>query len=210
MLTWKPPSGQMALIEPLDDGTTCLTGIVVDADGDDEAVVIDLGGSPRPAEPVCEVTASFFSPDALYRTEATLRPHNGNDSVIDLVIHEVERVQRRSSPRARVTVPVVLSNFDNPDLDAGGSVFASVRGATIDISEGGCRVVTERRFPPSCDPTVLLHLSPTEELVALAAVLEERPRSNGEYEYRLVFIDPDDDHRERLAKVVANAPLEVA
>jgi hypothetical protein len=176
---------------------------VVENEGD--AVVIDLGGSPRPKEPTCEVMASFFSPDALYRIEATLSPHNGQDSVFDLDVHRVQRVQRRGRPRAKVALPVVLSNFDTPDPDAGGEVFASVTGESIDISEGGCRVVTDHRFPPSCDPTVMLHLSPTEELVALAAVLEESKRSDGRFEYRLVFIDPEDDHRERLAKVIAAA-----
>jgi hypothetical protein len=120
-------------------------------------------------------------------------------------MEQVERVQRRAAPRAKVTLPVVLSNFDHPDPDAGGEVFASVRGQSIDVSEGGCRVITDGRFPTSCDPTVMLHLTPTEDLVALAAILEERPQSNGRFEYRLVFIDPEDDHRERLAKVVANA-----
>ena len=105
------------------------------------------------------------------------------------------------SPARRLCLTVT----SRPDPDAGGEVFASVTGESIDLSEGGCRVVTDRRFPPSCDPTVMLHLSPTEELVALAAVLEENPRTDGRFEYRLVFIDPEDDHRERLAKVVASA-----
>ena len=201
---WRPPSGGTALIEPLGDSKVCLTGVVLDEE-EDEVVVIDLTGSPPPKEPKCEVLASFFSPEALYRTEATLSPHDGREMVFDLDIHQVERIQRRGSRRAQVTLPVVLSNFDSPDPDAGGEVFASVTGESIDISEGGCRVVTDRRFPPSCDPTVMLHLSPTEELVALAAVLEEHPRSDGRFEYRLVFIDPEDDHRERLAKVVAAA-----
>ena len=208
MLEWRPPSGGTALIEPVADSHVCLTGTVLDEEGADEqgeVVVIDLGGSPPLKEPKCDVIASFFSPDALYRTEATLAPHDGRDNVVDLTIHQVERIQRRGAPRARVSLPVVLSNFDSPDPEAGGEVFASVKGESIDVSEGGCRVVTERRFPPSCDPTVMLHLSPTEELVALAAVLEERPTPDGRFEYRLVFIDPEDDHRERLAKVVATA-----
>ncbi|MFL6178214.1 MAG: PilZ domain-containing protein [Ornithinibacter sp.] len=186
------------------EGNVCLTGIVLDEEGDD-VVVVDLRGSPPPKEPTCEVLASFFSPDALYRTEASLAPHDGREMVFDLTIHQVERIQRRGSRRARVTLPVVLSNFDSPDPDAGSEVFASVTGESIDVGEGGCRVVTERRFPPSCDPTVMLHLSPDEELVALAAVLEERPTPDGRFEYRLVFIDPEDDHRERLAQVVAAA-----
>jgi len=204
MHDWRPPSGGTALIEPVSEHSVCLTGIVLD-EPEGDVVVVDLHGSPAPKEPKCEVLASFFSPDALYRTEATLAPHDGREMVFDLTIHQVERVQRRGARRAKVTLPVVLSNFDSPDLDAGGEVFASVRGESIDVGEGGCRVVTERRFPPSCDPTVMLHLSPSEELVALAAVMEESTRSDGRYEYRLVFIDPEDDHRERLAKLVATA-----
>jgi hypothetical protein len=207
MLEWRPPSGGTALIEPVADSHTCLTGTVLDDEGvdEDDVVVVDLGGSPPPQESKCDVIASFFSPDALYRAEATLTPHDGRANVFDLAIHQVERIQRRGVRRARLTLPVVLSNFDSPDPDAGGNVFASVTGESIDISEGGCRVITDRRFPPACEPTVMLHLSPTEELVALAAVLEERPTDDGRFEYRLVFIDPDDDHRERLAEVVASA-----
>ena len=208
MLEWRPPSGGTALIEPVTEGHGCLTGVVVEeagADEQDDVVVIDLGGSPPPKEPKCDVIASFFSPEALYRMEATLSPHDGRDNVYDLAIHEIARIQRRAAQRAQLALPVVLSNFDSPDLDAGGEVFASVTGESIDLSVGGCRVVTEGRFPPSCDPTVMLHLSPEEELVALAAVLEEKPRSDGRFEYRLVFIDPEDDHRERLARVVAAA-----
>lgn len=203
MLDWKPASGQVALIELLGHDDICLTGVVLEIEGD--AVVINLGGSPRPTELNCKVTASFFSPDALYRVDGVLTPHDGSDSVIDLAIHDIERVQRRLVPRAKITLPVVLSNFDDLDLDTGGDVFASVRGESIDIAEGGCRVAVERRFPPGCDPTVTLQFSPSEALVALAAVVEETALPEGGYEYRLVFIDQDDGHRELVAKVIANA-----
>lgn len=199
MLNWKPASGQMALIEPIGPTEECLTGTVVEAEGD--AIVINLGGSPRPAQPKCAVTASFFSPEALYRIDGTVSPHVGERSVIDLTIHDIERVQRRESVRARVTVPVVLSNFD----DAGGDAFASVPGESIDVGEGGCRVIVTRRFPPGCDPTVSLRVSPSETVVALAAVLEEQPQPDGRFEYRLVFIEQDDGHRELLSKAIANA-----
>jgi hypothetical protein len=206
MVDWRPPSGQTALIEPVADAHTCLTGVVLgDGASGHDVVVVDLGASPPLATTSCEVTASFFSPEALYRATATCARRNGDDSIVALTIHEVERIQRRRSPRATVRLPIVLSNFDDPDPDAGGSVFASVTGESIDVAEGGCRVVTEHEFPHGCDPTVTLHLSDTEELVALAAVLEEQNRPDGRHEYRLVFIDPDDDHRERLAKLVASA-----
>jgi hypothetical protein len=205
MVAWRPPSGQTALIEPIAESHTCLTGVVLDEVSTDDVVVVDLGGSPPLAMPECEVTASFFAPEALYRARATCARHDGDDSIVDLTLHQVERIQRRRTPRAKVRLPVVLSNFDDPDPEAGGSVFASVTGESIDVAEGGLRVVTELEFPHGCDPTVTLHLSDTEELVALAAVLEEQDRADGRHEYRLVFIDPDDDHRERLAKLIAAA-----
>jgi len=199
MLDWKPASGQVALIEPTGATDQCLTGTVVEAEGN--AIVIDLGGSPRPAEQECAVIASFFSLEALYRIEGTVSPHPGEQSVIDLTIHDIERVQRREAVRARVALPVVLSNFD----DAGGDAFASVSGESIDLGEGGCRVVVTRRFPPGCDPTVSLRVSPSETIVALAAVLEEHPQPDSRFEYRLVFIDQHDGHRELLSKAIANA-----
>lgn len=198
MLNWKPASGQTALIEPTGAADQCLTGTVVEAEGD--AIVINLGGSPPPAQPTCAVTASFFSPDALYRIGGTVSPHAGEQSLIDLTIDDIQRVQRRVAVRAQVAVPVVLSNFD----DAGGA-FASVPGQSIDIGEGGCRVVMNRRFPPGCDPTVSLRVSPSETVVALAAVLEEAPQPDGRFEYRLVFLEQDDGHRELLSKAIAHA-----
>jgi hypothetical protein len=205
MVVWRPPSGQTALIEPIADAHTCLTGVVLDEVSRADVVVVDLGGGPPLATPECEVTASFFSPEALYRAKATCERQDGDHSIVALTLHEVERIQRRRSPRAQMRLPVVLSNFDDTDPDAGGSVFASVTGESIDVAEGGLRVVTERGFPHGCDPTVTLHLSDSEELVALAAVLEDKDRPDGRHEYRLVFIDPDDDHRERLAKLIAAA-----
>lgn len=200
MLNWKPASGQLALIEPSGASDQCLTGTVVDT-GDD-AIVIDLGGSPLRADAQCAVTASFFSPDALYRIAGTVSPHDGEPAVIDLTIDDIERVQRREAARARVTVPAVLSNFD---VAGGGEAFASVPGESIDIGEGGCRVMVTRRFPPGCDPTVSLRISPSETVVALAAVLEEHQQPDGRFEYRLVFIDQDDGHRELLSKAIVNA-----
>lgn len=199
MADWKPSLGQVALIELDADSDDCLTGIVLGSDNG--SVVIDLGASPRPSEPACKVTASFFDPDALYRVKATLSPHDDRTSVIDLTIHDVERVQRRVAARARVIVPVALSNFDDPGIGE----FASVTGESIDVGEGGCRVVVDGQFPPGCDPTVTLHLTAGETLVALAAVLEEQQRPDHRFEYRLVFIDQDDGHREQLAKFLANA-----
>src|SRR4051812_7959064 len=159
---WKPVPGQVALIEMSDGGNECLTGVVVDGDG--APVVIDLGSSPLPAQAECEVVASFFAPDALYRMTATLTPHNGGRrEIIALRVQDIERVQRRTAPRARVTLPAVLSNFDDPASESPGAL-ASVIGETIDVGEGGCRMMVPKPFPSGCDPTVTLQLPSGETI----------------------------------------------
>jgi hypothetical protein len=171
-------------------------------DGEGGPVVIDLGASPRPEQIECEVIASFFAPDALYRMTATLTPHDGaRQEIIDLRVHDIERVQRRTAPRARLTLPAVLSNFDDPSEEPGA--FASVIGETIDVGEGGCRVMVPKPFPSGCDPTVTLQLPSGETIVALAAVLQANATPDARYEYRLVFLELEDVDRLRLAELVA-------
>jgi hypothetical protein len=198
---WKPVAGQVALIEMRAGGNECLTGVVID--GEAGPVVIDLGASPLPEHAECEVVASFFAPDALYRMTATLTPHDGaRQEIIDLRVHDVERVQRRTAPRARLALPVVLSNFDDPSSEEPGA-FASVIGETIDLGEGGCRVLMPKPFPSGCDPTVTLQLPSGETIVALAAVLQANATQDGRYEYRLVFLELEDVDRLRLAELIA-------
>lgn len=198
---WKPVPGQVALIELASGGRDCLTGVVIADDSDD--VVVNLGASPRPAEAECEVVASFFAPDALYRMTATLRPHEGHDQVIDLKIHDMERIQRREAPRVRVSITAIMSNFDDPS-DSDPGAFASVVGRTVDVGEGGCRVILPRPFPHGCDPTVTLELPKDETIVALSAVLQATATSLGEYEYRLVFLEMEEVDRLRLAELIAD------
>jgi len=199
---WRPVPGQVALIEVAGQDS-CLTGVVVDGpDSDDEPIVVDLGGSPGPPSPSVEVIASFFAPDALYRLSATAVPHqNGGGAasakVIDLRIHTVERVQRRTSPRATVPLRAVMSNLDDP------GALVSIVGQTIDLGEGGCRVRTDKPFPPGGDPTVTIHLPDDTTIVSLSAILQSR-RSAGSFEYRLVFLDLDDADRLRLAELVTH------
>jgi len=193
---WRPAPGQVALIEVagLDE---CFTGVVMEPDDTAETpVVIDLGASPRPPGDRCEVVASFFAPDALYRVSATAVPHDGGAAaVIDLQVRDVERVQRRQAPRARQSLHVVLSNFDDP------GALVSIVGETVDVSEGGCRVRTDRSFPHGCDPTVTLTLPTGEDLVMLGAILQSTVEA-GSYEYRIVFLEVEEDDRSRLARVV--------
>ena len=197
---WKPMPGQVALIEMSAGGNECLTGVVIG--GDDGPLVIDLGASPKPEHLECEVVASFFAPDALYRMSATLSPHDGDrDAIIDLRVHDIERVQRRTAPRARIGIPVVMSNFDDPG-DGDPGAFASLVGETIDIGEGGCRALMPKPFPSGCDPTVTLQLPTGETVVALGAVLQANATNDGRYEYRLVFLELDDVDRLRLAELI--------
>ena len=198
---WRPVPGQVALIEVAGQDS-CLTGVVVDgSDADDEPVVVDLGASPGPPGSSVEVVASFFAPDALYRLSATAVPHqNGSGpsaKVIDLRIHAIERVQRRTSPRATMPLRAVMSNLDDP------GALVSVVGQTIDLGESGCRVRTEKPFPPGCDPTVTIHLPDDTTIVTLSAILQARPTAGG-FEYRLVFLDLDDADRLRLAELVTH------
>ena len=199
---WKPVPGQVALIEVSDGGNDCLTGVVLAGDEGNE-IVIDLGFSPKPEHVDCEVVASFFAPDALYRMTATLAPHDGGpDKVIDLRVHDIERVQRRNAPRARITIPVVMSNFDDPSTEDSGT-FSSLVGESLDIGEGGCRALMPKPFPSGCDPTVTLQLPSGETVVALAAVLQANATTDGRYEYRLVFLELEDVDRLRLAELIS-------
>ena len=198
---WKPVPGQVALIEVSDGGNTCLTGVVIGGHQGHE-ITIDLGFSPKPEHVECEVVASFFAPDALYRMTATLSPHDGGpDKVIDLRVHDIERVQRRNAPRARITIPVVMSNFDDPSVEDSGT-FSSLVGESIDIGEGGCRALMPKPFPSGCDPTVTLQLPSGDTVVALGAVLQANATNDGRYEYRLVFLELDDVDRLRLAELI--------
>ena len=198
---WKPLPGQVALIEMNDGGNECLTGVVLAGDEDD-GIVIDLGFSPKPEHVDCEVVASFFAPDALYRMRATLAPHDGGpDKVIDLRVHDIERVQRRNAPRAQIAIPVVMSNFDDPSAEDSGT-FSSLVGESLDIGEGGCRALMPKPFPSGCDPTVTLQLPSGETVVALAAVLQANATTDGRFEYRLVFLELEDVDRLRLAELV--------
>jgi hypothetical protein len=198
---WKPAAGQVALIEVSDGGNECLTGVVLAGD-EGEEIVIDLGFSPKPEHVDAEVVASFFAPDALYRMSGILAAHDGGpDKVIDLRVHDIERVQRRTAPRARITIPVVMSNFDDPSVEDSGT-FSSLVGESLDIGEGGCRALMPKPFPSGCDPTITLQLPSGETVVALGAVLQANATSDGRYEYRLVFLELEDVDRLRLAELI--------
>src|SRR5438128_186973 len=117
-------------------GDEWLTGVVLP---DEHRLLVGLGASPRPPSSPCEVIASFFTPDALYRLAATALTID--DGLVELKVHTTERVQRRQTVRHRVTVPISLAAFDGP------GEFRTVTGETIDVGPGGCRVITRTPFP---------------------------------------------------------------
>jgi hypothetical protein len=190
---WKPTPGQVALIELAEDSEKCLTGVVMD--NGNGAVVIDLGASPAPPSDDTAVIASFFTPEALYRVRARAHPRADQHAVIDLNVEEVERVQRRESPRSRVELKVALTAFDGE-----ASAMPSVVGTTVDVGPGGCRVRTENQFPPGHDPTITIHLPDGGDMVALGQVLQAT-HDRGAWEYRMAFMDIDEGDAKRLAEL---------
>jgi len=186
---WKPAPGQVALIELADDAEHCLTGVVM-ADGNG-SVAIDLGASPTAPDAEIDVVASFFTPEALYRVKAHAVPRKEQKAVIDLTVDDVERVQRRAAPRARVELRAAMTAFE------GDSDFASVVGTTIDIGPGGCRLRTEKQFPPGNDPTITLQM-PNGETVALFGQILQVQTEGDAFEYRIAFMDVEDEDGKKL------------
>jgi len=171
----------------------CLTG-VVEGDGPGP-VVIDLGASaPQMPHGATDVTASFFNPEALYlaRGTAVHMPHMTR--LIEVDVHSMQAVQRRSAPRVQGAYPVALGGFTADD-------YVSVAGETIDLAPGGCRVVVTERLPDGVEPTVCITLVEQDSVMASARVLENWEH-DGRWEYRLAFEDIEEPDRTRLALLV--------
>ena len=190
---WRPAAGQIALIEPVDasPGRDCLTGVVVPGN----RILVDLGASPRPESDVAEVVASFFAPDALYRLFA--KAHQEADGLVSLDVSAVERVQRRANPRVQVVLPVRLG------VGVGDAAEAAVlSGETVDLSTGGCRVMTDRPWPTEADPVVTIDLPDGEAVSTPARVVTVDLNGDG-WEYRLAFPGIAEPDAERLSRLVA-------
>lgn len=194
--TWRPAPGQVALIELVDDPDQCVTGIILG--GNDKELAVSIGGSPPPTDPSSEVLVSFFSPDALYRVRATVSPRPEQQSVIDLTVQAVERVQRRSDHRTRLTAPAALTGFD----EAGR--FAVAVGQTVDIGRGGCRIMADEELPPDVDPAVSLRLADGHTVVATAHILQTEADA-GRVSYRVAFVALPEGDAKRLAALEADA-----
>ncbi len=189
---WRPAPGQIALIEPVGAAPPrdCLTGVVVPGG----RLLVDLGASPRPESQVGEVVASFFAPEALYRL--TAKATRDSDGLLALDVSSVEKVQRRSAPRARVALPVRMMTLSDPPA------ASLVTGQTIDLSTGGCLVTTDHPWPEEHDPMLSIDLPDGEALVTQARVVTVDLTGEG-WEYRLSYPDIEDGDRERISRLVA-------
>ena len=188
---WRPSPGQVALIEPDGTGDVCLTGVVMLTQ--DGQVTIDLGASPDALAGGSAVLVSFFAPDALYRVKAMAHSHGDEKAVVDLDMIDVERVQRRGSPRVRTAGVAALTAFDT------AGEFVVTVGETIDVGPGGCRVRMPSPFRASAAPTLSIRLADGTTVVTTVDVAEERELVTGRFEYRLQFTTLPDDVEQRLA-----------
>jgi c-di-GMP-binding flagellar brake protein YcgR len=137
--------------------------------------------------------ASFFAPDALYRLFA--KAHQEEDGLMSLDVSALERVQRRANPRVQVVLPVRLGVGDATEA-------AVLSGETVDLSTGGCRVMTDRPWPTEADPVVTIDLPDGEAVCTQARVVTVDLNGDG-WEYRLAFPGIAEPDAARLSRLVA-------
>jgi hypothetical protein len=156
--------------------------------------VIDLGASLRLPANRCDVVASFFATDGLYRlgATATTKP----TGLVHLAVHSVDRIQRRAHDRTRRSLPVEVSTRNGAP--------ASVQGETVDLAPGGVRVAMTEPLALAADQTVAITLPDGQSVVALARVLEAIEHAKG-FQYRIAFSDIEDGDRERLVDLTRHA-----
>ena len=124
--------------------------------------------------------------------------HEGDRTLYELVVKDVECVQRRESPRVEIALAASLVVPDTP------GPMVSVLGRTKNVSGGGCRLVTEQQLAGS-DPMVTLDLPDDASPVVVQATVLSSEHRGSTWDYRLRFtaIDRDDrDRIERLATLV--------
>ena len=110
-------------------------------------------------------------------------------------ISALERVQRRANPRVQVVLPVRLGVGDQAEA-------AVLAGETVDLSTGGCRVMTDRPWPTEADPVVTIELPDGAAVSTQARVVTVDLNGDG-WEYRLAFPGIDETASERLSRLVA-------
>jgi hypothetical protein len=192
---WKPPAGTTTLVEPVDPepGREALTATVVD----DDRLLLDLGASPPTRQATFDVVASFFTAEALVRATGVLvAVEEANHTLHELIVKDIERVQRRQERRVEIELPASLVVPDAP------GPMVSVLGRTVNVSGGGCRIATDEPLPGS-EPLVTLALADHgDPVIAQATVLGSEHRGST-WEYRLRFTAIDNDDRVRLEELAA-------
>jgi c-di-GMP-binding flagellar brake protein YcgR len=181
--SWLPLPGQLALVEVA--GSDPLAGIVTQAGGD--TVSIDLTGGEAPADAALSI--SFVAADALYRAHPSAVRRQSPRS-LQVVVGEVERVQRRRTPRVRVQYPITVTSEK-------GEQF---RGETLDVGIGGCRFATSHHIGEAQTAQLVIEMLEGAPIKAGGRLLETR-HEEGEYEYRVAFSDIDDDAMARIGQL---------
>lgn len=192
MAQWRPPVGTTTLVETEIQGVAPLTATVLD----DDRLLLDVGASPRPVPAVFDAVASFFTPEALLRVTGVMTLANDEAGIYELTVKDVQRVNRRASRRVDVELKASLVVAD----DAGPTV--SVIGHTVNVSAGGCRVVTDKPLPGGSDPMVTLELGNGVTVVAGCSLLCTE-HEGAEWDHRLMFTAIDPDDRDRIAALAA-------
>lgn len=193
---WKPAAGTTTLLEPLDPepGHEALTAKVID----DDRVLLDLGASPRPADHT-DVVASFFTPEALMRlTGMLVAVAEREQTLYELVVKDVECVQRRTAPRIDIALAASLLVTDAP------GPMVSVLARTTNVSSGGCRLVTEQQLAGS-EPMVSLDLADDGAPVVAQAMVLSSEHHGSTWGYRLRFTSIDREDRARIERLTTTA-----
>ena len=151
------------------------------------------GASPRPGERRGRGRGQLLAPDALYRLFA--KAHQEDGGLMPLDVSALERVQRRANPRVQVVLPVRLGVGDQAEA-------AVLSGETVDLSTGGCRVMTDRPWPTEADPMVTIDLPDGEAVSTQARVVTVDLNGDG-WEYRLALPVVAEHDAERLSRLVA-------
>jgi hypothetical protein len=192
MTLWRPPVGTTTLVEPVEpeQGHEALTATVVA----DDRLLLDLGASPRPPD-ATDVVASFFTPDALMRVTGVLVAVEERERTLyELVVKDLECVQRREAPRIEIALAASLLVPDAP------GPMISVLGRTKNVSSGGCRLTTEQQLAGS-DPMVTLDLADDRTPVVAQATVLSSEHHGSTWDYRLRFTSIDRDDRARLERL---------
>ena len=192
MTLWRPPVGTTTLVEPVvpEPGHEALTATVLA----DDRLLLDLGASPRPLE-ATDVVVSFFTPEALMRVTGVLVAVKERERTLyELVVKELECVQRREAPRVEITL---LASLIVPDAPG---PMVSVLGKTKNVSAGGCRLTTEQQLAGG-DPMVSLDLPDDGEPVVAQATVLSSEHVGSTWDYRLRFTSIDRDDRARLERL---------